>query len=68
MLHNPGYVGAYACGRRRYRRAVDGKKKIQRKYEYGEWLDCIPSADPGYISWEQHQLESPAARGQRLNS
>ena len=30
MLNNPRYAGAYAYGRRRYRRAVDGKKKIQR--------------------------------------
>jgi DNA invertase Pin-like site-specific DNA recombinase len=55
MLTNPRYAGAYVYGRRHYRRAADGKKKIQRKHEYGEWLACIPNAHPGYISWERFQ-------------
>ena len=55
VLHNPRYAGAYAYGRRRYRRAADGKKKIQRKHEYSDWLACIPNAHPGYISWEQYE-------------
>jgi DNA invertase Pin-like site-specific DNA recombinase len=65
MLNNPRYAGTYAYGRRRYRRAVDGKKKIQRKHECGEWLACIPNAHPGYISWEQYQqnLKLLAANG-----
>ena len=55
MLNNPRYAGAYVYGRRQYRRAADGKKKIQRKREYSEWLACIPNAHPGYISWERFQ-------------
>jgi DNA invertase Pin-like site-specific DNA recombinase len=55
VLNNPRYAGAYVYGRRRYRRAADGSKKVQRKREYSEWLACIPNAHPGYISWEQHQ-------------
>ena len=55
VLNNPRYAGVYVYGRRRYRRAADGTKKIQRKHEYSEWLACIPNAHPGYISWEQHQ-------------
>jgi DNA invertase Pin-like site-specific DNA recombinase len=55
VLNNPRYAGVYVYGRRRYRRAADGSKKIQRKREYNEWLACIPNAHPGYISWEQHQ-------------
>jgi len=55
VLNNPRYAGVYVYGRRRYRRAADGTKKIQRKQEYSEWLACIPNAHPGYISWEQHQ-------------
>jgi len=52
-LNNPRYAGAYVYGRRRYRRAADGKKKIQRKRGFGDWLACIPNAHPGYISWER---------------
>jgi DNA invertase Pin-like site-specific DNA recombinase len=53
-LNNPRYSGAYAYGRRHYRRAADGKK-LQRKRDCNDWLACIPSAHPGYISWEQFQ-------------
>jgi DNA invertase Pin-like site-specific DNA recombinase len=54
-LTNPRYAGAYVYGRRRYRRAADGKKTIHRKHDSGEWLACIPNAHPGYISWERFQ-------------
>lgn len=54
-LNNPRYAGVYVYGRRQYRRAINGKKKIQRKREHGDWLACIPYAHPGYISWEQFQ-------------
>jgi hypothetical protein len=54
-LINPRYAGAYAYGRRRYRRAADGKHKIQSKRETGDWLACIPDAHPGYITWKQYQ-------------
>jgi DNA invertase Pin-like site-specific DNA recombinase len=65
VLTNPRYAGAYVYGRRRYRRAADGKKKVQPKREYGDWLACIPNAHPGYISWEQyqHNLKLLAANG-----
>ena len=53
-LHNPRYAGAYAYGRRLYRRTVDGKKQL-RKREPNDWLACIPDAHPGYISWERFQ-------------
>jgi len=55
MLNNPRYAGAYAYGRRQYRRALDGKKQVQRQREFGDWLACIPNAHPGYISWERFQ-------------
>jgi len=54
-LTNPRYAGTYAYGRRRYRRAADGKHKIQSKRESGDWLACIPDAHPRYITWEQFQ-------------
>ena len=54
VLNNPRYAGAYAYGRRRYRRAINGKKILQRR-DQNDWLACIPNAHPGYISWEQFQ-------------
>ena len=54
MLNNPRYAGAYAYGRRQYRRALDGKRQVQRR-ESADWLACIPNAHPGYISWERFQ-------------
>ncbi len=53
-LHNPRYAGTYAYGRRRYRRASDGRT-VQRKLDCSEWLACIPDAHPGYISWDRYQ-------------
>lgn len=53
VLSNPRYAGAYAYGRRRYRRTIDGKKTL-RSQAREDWLACIPDAHPGYISWEQH--------------
>jgi DNA invertase Pin-like site-specific DNA recombinase len=53
-LTNPRFAGAYAYGRRRYRRVADGKK-INRKRDCADWLACIPSAHPGYITWERYQ-------------
>jgi DNA invertase Pin-like site-specific DNA recombinase len=55
ILNNPRYAGAYVYGRRRYRRAADGRKMIQRKRECGDWLACIPNAHAGYITWERFQ-------------
>jgi DNA invertase Pin-like site-specific DNA recombinase len=54
VLNNPRYAGAYVYGRRRYRRAIDGKKNVQRR-DHDDWLACIPNAHAGYISWEQFQ-------------
>ncbi len=65
VLSNPRYAGAYVYGRRRYRRAADGKKKVQRKREFGDWLACLPNAHPSYITWERYQqnLKLLAANG-----
>jgi len=54
-LYNPRYAGAYAYGRRRFRRSADGKLKVYRRRDFSEWLACIPNAHPGYITWEQYQ-------------
>src|SRR6266852_305105 len=54
VLNNPRFAGAYTYGRRRYRRAIDGKRTLQRR-DQDDWLACIPDAHPGYISWERFQ-------------
>lgn len=54
MLNNPRYAGAYAYGRRQYRRIADGRK-VPRRRNRNDWLACIPDAHPGYITWEQFQ-------------
>ena len=54
MLHNPRYAGAYAYGRRTYRRTADGKKTHRRR-ECSDWIACIPNAHPGYITWDRYQ-------------
>ena len=68
-FNNPRYAGAYAYGRRHYRRAADGKK-VLRKRECNDWLACIPNAHPGYITWEQFQqnLQDPRDQWPRIRS
>ena len=53
-LYNPRYAGAYAFGRRSYRRTADGRRSV-RKRECRDWLACIPNAHPGYITWDRYQ-------------
>jgi len=53
-LHNPRYAGAYAYGRRSYRRTAEGKR-APRKRALTDWLACIPDAHPGYITWDRYQ-------------
>jgi DNA invertase Pin-like site-specific DNA recombinase len=53
-LRNPRYAGAYAYGQRVYGRTIDGKKTFRKRAE-SDWLACIPSAHPGYITWDRYQ-------------
>ncbi len=53
-LHNPRYAGAYAYGRRVYRRAADGKT-VPRNRARKDWLACIPNAHASYITWDRFQ-------------
>ncbi len=53
-LRNPRYAGAYAYGQRAYGRTIEGKKTLRRRAE-SDWLACIPSAHPGYITWARYQ-------------
>lgn len=54
MLHNPRYAGAYAYGRRKYRKTVNGVK-VSPIQDIDDWTACIPNSHPGYITWEQYQ-------------
>lgn len=54
VLNNPRYAGAYAYGRRQFRRAIDGRRTVKERNQE-EWLACIPNAHAGYISWAQHE-------------
>ena len=53
-LHNPRYAGAYAYGRRVYRRTPEGKT-LARNRASEDWLACIPDAHPSYITWDRFQ-------------
>ena len=53
ILHSPWYAGAYAFGRARHRKQVDGTTRRQQ-LPTGEWLALLRDAHPGYISWPQY--------------
>ena len=53
ILHSPWYAGAYAFGRSRHRKQLDGKAR-RTKLPTGEWLALLHDAHPGYISWQQY--------------
>jgi DNA invertase Pin-like site-specific DNA recombinase len=52
-LHNPRYAGAFFFGRSRTRKLVDrvGYERLPRE----EWIALMPSAHPGYISWDEFE-------------
>ena len=54
VLHNPVYTGAFAFGRTRTEKTVDGKIHIV-DLPREEWQVMIPEAHPGYISWEEYE-------------
>ena len=54
-LHNPRYAGAFAYGRRRTRKTADGKAST-REVPREQWTALIPGAHPGYISFEQFEI------------
>jgi DNA invertase Pin-like site-specific DNA recombinase len=68
VLHNPRYAGAYFYGRRRQITDIDGRTRSVLKPR-DQWTVLIPSAHPGYISFEQYEKNqatlaaNAAARG-----
>jgi DNA invertase Pin-like site-specific DNA recombinase/DNA-binding transcriptional MerR regulator len=68
LLHNPGYAGAYAYGRRKTTTDLDGRHHTANK-PIGDWTVLIHDHHPGYISWAQYEhnqqvlTANAAARG-----
>jgi len=68
-LHNPRYAGAFAYGRRRNRKTVDGKIN-SHMLPREQWTALIPDTHPGYLTWEQYEhnlrtlAENARAHGQ----
>ena len=50
-LHNPRYAGAFVYGRRRERKAPNGKTRHET-LPRDQWTALIPDAHAGYITWE----------------
>jgi DNA invertase Pin-like site-specific DNA recombinase len=69
ILHNPRYAGAFAFGRSRTRKGVDGSETITW-LPRDQWDTLIPGAHVGYIGWEEYEAnqrrlrESAQAQGQ----
>ena len=56
ILHSPRYAGAFAYGRTRVRRKLDGPGRstaVRRPRE--EWPVLLFDAHPGYIAWEEYE-------------
>jgi len=53
-LHNPWYAGAYAYGRGRWRKQVDGRTRHERLPQE-QWHVLIREAHPAYISWQEYE-------------
>lgn len=54
VLHNPRYAGAFFFGRSRTRKRP-GDSIVVERLPRDEWIALLPSAHPGYISWEQFE-------------
>ena len=61
MLHNPRYAGTYSYGRTIERRKMDGTSR-QVNLPREKWVSCIPSAHPGYITWEEFERNQSVLR------
>jgi DNA invertase Pin-like site-specific DNA recombinase len=53
-LHNPTYAGVYSYGRSRWRKAPDGRGRLE-PLPKDEWFALIKDAHPAYISWDEHE-------------
>jgi DNA invertase Pin-like site-specific DNA recombinase len=68
IVHNPGYAGAFAYGRHRQARTVDGKTTLHA-LPRDQWMALIRDHHPGYVTFEQWEANqdtlsrNAAARG-----
>jgi len=53
-LHNPRYAGAFAFGRRRSHKRIDGGFRTT-KTAREQWHALLLDAHPGYISWQDYE-------------
>jgi len=56
ILHNPCYAGAFAFGRTRTSKTVDGKIHIA-SLPREEWQVVVREAHVGYITWEEYEAD-----------
>lgn len=62
ILHNPRYAGAFVYGRRRQRKVgVTGQTRY-RRLPQAEWKVFLPTAHPGYLSWEEFETNQATLR------
>jgi len=54
LLHNPRYAGAFAYGRRRASKRLDGSYRVKR-LPRDQWQVLLLDAHPGYISWDDYE-------------
>jgi hypothetical protein len=56
ILRSPRYAGAFAYGRTRSRKKIDGEGRSSSVRQPREqWHTLLPNAHPGYISWEEYE-------------
>jgi DNA invertase Pin-like site-specific DNA recombinase len=54
-LHNPRYAGAFVYGQSRTRKTANGRTTTHQQPRE-QWIALIPDAHPGYLTWEQFEL------------
>jgi DNA invertase Pin-like site-specific DNA recombinase len=56
ILRNPRYAGAFAYGRTRLRRKIDGPgRSTAVRQPREQWHTLLLQAHPGYVEWEEYE-------------
>lgn len=56
ILRSPRYAGAFAYGRTRLRRKIDGRgRSTAVRQPREQWHTLLHQAHPGYVSWEEYE-------------